>query len=99
VLLELVEALGPDLTAAVDPVDRAVEHGGLEVTRTELRPPTTRDEPAALEHLQVLRDRGKAEVERLGQLVHRGVAGGEASQDRSTRRVGKRPERRVELVL
>ena len=42
---------------------------------------------------------GQAEVERLGELVHGGVAGGEAGEDRPARRVGEGRERGVELVV
>ena len=56
-LLELVEPLGPDLAVALDPVDRAVEGLGLEPARPVLGVAAPGDEPGALEHLQVLRDR------------------------------------------
>jgi len=47
----------------------------------------------------VLGDRRKRHVERLGQLVHGGLALREPGQDRTPGRVGERRERLVEAVV
>ena len=47
------------------------------------------DEPGSLEHLQVLRDRRQAEVERSGQLRHGGLAFGESREDGPASRIGQ----------
>src|SRR5215510_16243037 len=59
VLVELVEPFSPDPPVLLDPADGRVEHLPLQVTGPELGAPGSRDEPAALEHLQVLGDAGK----------------------------------------
>src|SRR6185437_2911160 len=74
VRVELVEPLGPGAPAGLDPAERRVERGGLEVARPVLGVPGPRDQPGPLEHLEVLGDARKRHVERHGQLVNRGIA-------------------------
>lgn len=50
------------------------------------------DQPGALQHAQVLGDRGEGNTERLSQRCDGGLAGGEAGQDRAARGVGQRAE-------
>src|SRR3954454_2171215 len=77
VLVELVEALGPQPPIRLDPVHSGVQGVPFQVAGTELRLPTSGDQSRAFEHLQVLGDPRQAQGERLGQLVHRRVAGRE----------------------
>ena len=51
-----------------------------------------RHQTGVLEHLDVLRDSGERQVERLGEFVHRCRTLCEASQDRAPCRVGQRRE-------
>jgi hypothetical protein len=97
--VELVEPLGPQAAMGLDPVHGGVQRLPLQVTGTELRLPTPGDQSRPLEHLQVLGDPGQAQGERLGQLVHRRVAGSEPGHDRPAGRVGERGERDVESLL
>ena len=69
---------------------------GLEPARPALRVAPARDEPGALEHLEVHRDRGLAHRERLGELVTDGLARGQPRQDRAPGRIGEGGEGGVE---
>src|SRR5260370_37771887 len=99
VLVELVEPLLPDPPVLLDPADGRVQHRTLQVAGPELGATGPGDEPALLEHLQVLGDARKGHVERRGQLVHRGVPPGQASDDRPPGRVRQGREGGVELIL
>ena len=55
--------------------------------------------PACFEDLQVPRDGLQADVERLGQLVHRRLAVGQPGEDRPAGRVGQGGEGAVEEVV
>src|SRR6476660_3833626 len=61
VVVELVEALGPQPPVGLDPVDRGVEGVPFQVAGPELGLPAAGDQPRALEHLQVLRDAREAQ--------------------------------------
>src|SRR3954447_23671713 len=56
VVVELVEALGPQAPVGLDPVHGGVQDLPLQVAGAELRLPTSADQSRALEHLQVLGD-------------------------------------------
>src|SRR4051794_11032099 len=96
VVVELVEALGPQAPVLLDPVDGGVQGMSFQVAGPELRLPTAGDQTRAFEHLQVLGDPRQAEVERLGQLVDRRVSGREPGDDGAAGRVGERGEGGVE---
>src|SRR6476659_9360668 len=74
VVVESLEALLPETPVLADPVGDVAEPLRLEGARPPLRLAALFDEAGALEHLQVLRDRGQAEIERGGQLRHRRLA-------------------------
>src|SRR3954469_3259269 len=71
VVVELVEAIGPQPAVGLDPVHGRIQGVLLQVARTELRLPASADQSRAFEHLQVLGDPRQGQVERLGQFVHR----------------------------
>jgi len=98
VRLELVEPLPPDLPVPLHPLDGAVQGLGLEATGAELGVAATRDQSGPLEHLQMPRDGLQADLERGGQLVHRGLAFGQTTEDGPTGGVGQSGERRTEWV-
>ena len=81
-----------------DPVGHVPERTCPQPTRTPLGLTSLLDEPGSLQHPQVLRDRGLAHVERFGEILDRGLASGEASQDRPPGRVGQGGECRAERV-
>ena len=60
------------------------------------RPP--RDQAGALEHAEVLRDRGHAHREWRRQLGDRALARGEAGEDGSTGRIGEGGKRDAEVI-
>ncbi len=98
VRIQLVEAVVPHPAVLIDPVQGAVECLRLEVAGPELRILAARDEPAALEHLEVFGHRGQRHVEGGSQLVDRGVAPGQAAHDGAPGRVGQRGEGRIEAL-
>ena len=71
---------------------------GLEPAWSVLGIAAPADQAGALEHLEVLRDRLQCHLERLGELVDRCLAVGQAGEDRSTGRVGKCGKRVAEWV-
>ena len=62
-------------------------------------PPVGLDQPGLLQHLDVLGDRGKRQLERLRELVDAGFALRKAGQDRPPCRVGQSGEGLVEPVV
>src|SRR6266508_2526000 len=97
-LVEAVEASLPEPTVLLEPVDSFLHRRTPQPRGPKLRRAAARDQPRALEHLQVLGDRLDADREWLGQLVHSGLTLREARQDRAPRRIGERRERARELV-
>ena len=65
-----------------------------------MQPPVAlaHDQPSALEHAHVPRDRRRRQFEWLGQLAHRGAAGGQAFEHVPARGVGQRCEHGIEWV-
>ncbi len=72
---------------------------GSQPTWPPLTIAATTDEPCLFEHLQVTRNRWKADRERLGKLEHRGLAVGESTHDGSPRRIRQCREDGVEGLL
>ena len=54
------------------------------------------EQPGVLQHSHVFRDRRERDVERLGKLGDRELAGGEAREHRPARGVAQRCEGRIE---
>src|SRR3954467_4463892 len=79
---ELVEALLPEAPIAAEPAGGARQWRGGQADRSELRAAPARDQPGALQHLQVLRNGRLAEGEWRHQFVDCGVAAREPRQDR-----------------
>src|SRR5206468_9257324 len=74
------------------------ERLGFDPTRPSLRITAARNQPSALQHLQVLGDGRLTYRERLGELCHRGLAGCEAREDRPPCWISQRGERCVEVI-
>src|ERR1700761_5516253 len=79
--VEAREAFVPEAAEAAEPLIDLFQRHRRNVARTPLRLAGARDQAGMLQHLQMLRDRGKAHVEGLRQLQHRGLAEREARQD------------------
>src|SRR5688500_7232643 len=75
VFVQTVEALLPELAVVGEPVVDLFQRPGIEAARPPLGLAPAGDESRALEHFQVLGDRGHAHVEGLGKLRHRAFAG------------------------
>src|SRR3954466_11539159 len=68
VVVELVEALGPEAPVCLDPVHSGVQRRPLQVAGAELGLPAPADQTRPFEHLQVLGDPRQAQRERLRPL-------------------------------
>src|SRR5579872_844829 len=98
IFFETIETLLPETPIVFDPLGGILERARLEPARTPLRLAPARDEPRALQYLEMLGNRGKAHLEGLGEFGDRGLAGREAREDRATSGIGKRCEGRAELI-
>src|SRR5919106_3464166 len=98
VRFESVHSGLPRLLARPHPLHCLVERLGLHPARPPLGLPAADDQPRALEHLQVARNRRQAHGEGLRQLVHGRLAFGEPGEDRPSCRIGESGEGEVELV-
>src|SRR6516162_3644953 len=99
VLVQPVEPALPDLTARLHPRRRLPEGLGAQRAGPRLRRAVARDQAGALEHLQVPRDRGQADRERLSQLGHGRLAPREPCHDRTAGRVGEGGEGEAERFV
>jgi len=81
-----------------DPRIDLSERPRLERRRPPLRRLAARHEARALEHLQVLADRGEAHGERLRELGHRRAALRQTREDRAARWIGEGAERDAQPV-
>src|SRR5690242_18591553 len=79
-LAQLVEARVPEVTVPVEPLGRVPERRAVELGGPELRVACPRNESGPLEDLDVLRHRLDRDRERLGELVHGGLALGEGGE-------------------
>jgi hypothetical protein len=98
VVVEAVEALLPVPPVSTDPVGDIPERFRIQPAWPPLGLPSLLDEAGALEHLQVLRDRGQAHIEGSGELRNGRLAVGEAGEDRPSLRIGEGRERGAEMI-
>src|SRR5260221_2748430 len=96
--IEALEAAFPKPAVPLQPPARFRKRLRLEPAGTALRVAAARNQARALQHLEVLGDRGLTHRERLRQLRHRSLAGREAREDRPARWIGERGERRIETL-
>src|SRR5205823_334679 len=75
----------PELAIVLGPFGDLFDRRRLQAPRPPLRLAATRDQARSLEHPKVLRDRGPAHRERLGELAHRALAGGETRENSAPR--------------
>src|SRR6516162_5646882 len=96
VLVQPVEPALPDLAARLHPCRGLAAALGAKPARPRLRRAVARDQPGALEHLQVPRDGWQADRERLRQLGYGRLAPREPCHDRTAGRVGEGGEGEAE---
>src|SRR5258708_15962091 len=97
VLVEAIQTLFPEAPIVFDPFGRILQRSCSELTRPPLRFAPPRDQPGAFQHLEMFGERGKANLERLGQIGHRGCALGEARENRTPGGIRERGEGGVQL--
>src|SRR5215468_8284599 len=99
VAVEAAEAALPVAAVALGPLRYLAQRLGLQAAGARLSAPAAAHESRALEHLQMLGDRGLAHGEGAGQLHNTRLARGEAREDGAPRRVGERGESVVEASV
>src|SRR5712691_1181219 len=98
VLVQPVVALLPEAAVPLGPLGDLLERPRLEPGGPPLPLPAPRDQPRPLEHLQVLRDRRQAHLERFRQLGDGGLPRRQPREDRPPRGIRERRERPVEPI-
>ena len=98
VRVKAVQLRFPLRTVLLHPFRGVPDRQGRQPTGAPLRITTTRDESAALEHLEMSGHGRCAETERLGEFLNRGLAGAEARQHGSANRMRQGRKRQTELV-
>src|SRR6266571_817677 len=98
VLVQPVVALLPEAAVRLGPLGYLLQRPRFEPGRPPLTLPSPRDQTRPLQHLQMLRDRRQAHLERFCQLGHCGLPRRQACEDCPPRGVGEGPERPVKLV-
>jgi hypothetical protein len=86
------------LTIALEPLVRLRERLGFDPARTPLGIPSPRNQPGALQDLEVLRDRGLAHLERSCEFGNRRFAVRQPGKNRAAGRIGERGESGVEVL-
>src|SRR5262249_45534131 len=99
VVVHPVEAVLPHRPVLLRPGRDLLQWCGVEAERSELGAVTPHDQPRPLQHVDVLRDGRKRQVERLGELVDGRLTSSETGQDRSPRRVGQHGEGLAERIV
>src|SRR5271156_39645 len=95
--IQPLEISFPELAVALEPFVGFGESPGLQPPWTSLRIAATRDQAGAFEPLEMFRNRRLAHGERLGQLVHRGIARGKPRKDCPAGAIRERREDSVQL--
>lgn len=96
-VVEPVEAFLPEPAVFRDPIGDFPQRLCLEAAGAALGLASLRNQPRALQHLQVPGDGGRAHIERFGKILYRFLAGSEPCQNGASRRVGESGEGGVEL--
>src|SRR5262245_18577774 len=98
VLVQTIEAQFPEAAVALNPVRHVLERARFQAAGSPLGPPPACNQARVLEHLEVLGDCRKAQVEGLGERGDRLLTGSEARQDGAPGGIGEGRERGAELV-
>src|SRR5262245_1075845 len=93
-----VEPRAPERVLPVDPGFRVIERAGQHAAGPHTPDLLATDQPALLQHLQMLQQRGHGHGKRLGDLADRRRAAAQSVDDRAPRRVGQRLEYAIEAT-
>jgi hypothetical protein len=96
VLVQSVQALFPERAVLRDPVGGRAERLGVEAAVMDASFAAPLEEPGFFENLQVPRDGGQRDVERLRKIGHADLTEREASKDGAPGRICERGEGSVE---
>src|SRR5436190_21131700 len=98
IIVQAIEALLPETAIVLQPLGGILERTRLKPAGPPLRLATARDQPGALQHLEVLGDGGQAHLKGRGQLRDRGLTCGEAGKDRAPGGIGEGREGGAEAI-
>src|SRR3990172_7839052 len=98
VIVQPIEAFFPELAVAFHPVRHLLQRRGRQPARPPLRVTASLDQSRPLQHLQMLRYRRHAHLERRRQLGHRRLTVHQPRQNRPSRRISQRRERRTQGI-
>lgn len=87
--IEALEPCFPELAITFEPLAGFREWAGFEAARPALGVTAAGNQSRAFEHLEMLRDRRLAHVERLGKIVYGGFARCQPSQNRPAGGIGE----------
>jgi hypothetical protein len=96
IFLQVVESVFPEFAMARDPLRRGVHRSGIEPAVVDPTLSAPCEESRFFQNLQVLRDRGERDVERLGEVGDAELARRQSRQDRAPRRIGEGAEGPIE---
>src|SRR5438128_464933 len=96
--VQAVETLLPKAAIFFEPIVDAFQRPRLDPAGPPLRFAPPRDQPGALQHLEMLGDGGAAHLEGLGEFADRRLTQGESREDRATRGIGEGCKRGAEAV-
>ena len=98
IAIQAVETLFPELAVLLDKIGGLVQRRRIELAGPPLRLAAARDQAGALQHLEVLGDRGRGHLEWRGELGDRSLARGESRQDRTAGWIGESGEGGAEVI-
>src|SRR5258708_2519258 len=98
VRVQAIEALFPEFPVALDPAGNILERRRFEPAGTPLRLAAASDEAGGFQHLEMLRYRRKAHLERLRQVVHGFFPRSEPGENCAPGMIGKGGESAAEAI-
>src|SRR5689334_17954154 len=96
--LEAIEAFFPEAAVVLDPLRRIFQRPGFQPRRAPLRLAAAGDQPRALQHFQMLGNRGGAYTEGLCQFADGCLAEREPGEDRASCRIGEGGKGGAEMI-
>ena len=99
VIVHAVQPVLPDAPVVLRPTRHLAKCGRVQRAGSVLSTLTAYDQSGSLEHLDVLGDGRKCQVERPGKFVHGRLAICESGQDRASGRIGEGCEGLAEPIL
>src|SRR4029079_11539012 len=95
---QAVEVAVPEFAVVLEPYGGSLERLGVEMAGPPLRLAAARNETGVFEHLEVLRNRRKAHVVRLGEFGDRRITDRQARKNAAARRIGEGCKRGTEGI-